>query len=283
MNKRKRSFEYSTKRLVKRKTIPRVVHARSGFGGPSLRGIIGAPNGLYNQRFGQRQERKFLDKMFPETLASDNTINDMELFLPVSGTSTPSLLNGIAEGTDYVNRVGRNVTMKSLYFQGMFAIDPTGASHPEGVVTTALDGTLTSTTATYNAAVDVIRILIVYDLQTNGSAPPMSDVLYSNYISGGDIKAGLPDTLAFMNLNYRDRFKIVMDKRIVVSSNMNNGIVYVKKFKKLNSGVTFTSTSTGESGSSVGSIATGALFMYTFSQFGKAAGLIRTRLRFTDV
>ena len=44
--KRKRD---SGKYAIKRR-IP-TIHKRSGFTGKSLRGIIGAPNGLYNQRF----------------------------------------------------------------------------------------------------------------------------------------------------------------------------------------------------------------------------------------
>lgn len=284
MHKRKADWKSRAIRYKKpRVTRQPYVAVRSGFGGPSLRGIIGAPNGLYNQRFGQRQERKFFDVMSPANLSSSGLTNNPQAVVPVGAASTtPILLNGIAEGTDYYNRVGRDVTMKSLYFQGEFAINPSVAATTSGLASLVLDNATTTAPSPYDTSFDYVRILIVYDLQTNGSFPPLSDVIYTNYISGGVVAAGVPDTLSFMNLNYRDRFKIVMDKRFPLTGNMNNGAVYIKKFKKLSTGVTYTSTSTGESGSTIGSIATGALLMYVFSQYGISSGLVRTRVRFTD-
>ena len=90
--------------------------------------------------------------------------------------------------------------------------------------------------------------------------------------------AGSFDVTSFMNLNYRDRYKIIIDKKIAMDSFSSTGTYVLKKYKKLATGVTFNSGIGG-----VGAINTGALYMLIFSQGASYVyGYGRTRIRFTD-
>jgi len=93
-------------------------------------------------------------------------------------TSTPgiTLLNGVANGTDFTDRIGRRIFMKSLYFRGFL--------RPE-------DDT---------AANNSVRIAIVYDCDPNGAAPAWTDIFKQS------------TTTSQLNLNNRDRFQILYDE-----------------------------------------------------------------------
>lgn len=120
---------------------------------------IGAPSSLYNARMGG-VESKFID-----TTGSVTTL---------STTPQIILLNGVATGTDYNTRVGREITMSSLYFRFQFA-------------------------STVNA---FLRFMIVYDKQCNGAAPAITDILSAiTFVSAN-------------NLNNKDRFVTIMDKTV---------------------------------------------------------------------
>ena len=131
-------------------------------------------------------------------------------------TGSVTLLDGVATGTDYTQRIGRKILLKSLYITGYVA--PPGA-----------------TTVGSNIA----RIILVYDSQTNGAAPIITDVLNS---------ANAADQL---NLNNRDRFKVLMDKRMALgeintvatqSYSANPSVYNVKKFIRLNHDVQYSGT-----------------------------------------
>jgi hypothetical protein len=271
-NKKRSYSKYATK-----KRIP-TIHKRSGFTGKSLRGIIGAPNGLYNQRFGQRQEQKFFDcQIFGVT---DNTGANLTLINRVPNYNILTL-NGIAEGADYFNRVGRNITMKSIYINLLFRVQidnnsPNVASSTN-TIPAGNNGQTNGQTQVGNA---FIRVLVVYDLQTNGIAPAANAILYPNYYNTntGAQEQGSIDVTSFMNLDYRDRFKIIMDKKFAMNAYGSSATYVLKKYKKLSTGVTYNSGLGG-----VGSINTGAVYILVLAQgssyvyaFGKS------RIRFTD-
>ena len=121
-------------------------------------------------------------------------------------TAAITLLNGVATGTDYTARIGRKIRMKSLYMR--IQISPVDQ--------------VTSDT--------FVRLLIVYDMQSNGTAPAITDVLNTG------------STVDHFNLNNRDRFKILMDKCIPIGANVNtatqaysNGknVYYIRKYFNL--------------------------------------------------
>jgi len=97
---------------------------------------------------------------------------------------TPGCLNQISCGTDYTQRVGRKILMKSLLMRFVAAIDPT---------------------ANLNSG-NVYRIIIYVDLQNNGAAPALADLLQ---IGGATFSYLSP-----INLANRDRIKILYDQTL---------------------------------------------------------------------
>lgn len=189
--------------------------------------------GLYNGR--NRVEMKFLDtNVAAQDMSSGPTIN---------------LVNGIAQGTDYNNRVGRRFLMKKIQIN--LEINP-------GVAQTVAEQG---------------RVLVVYDNQSNGAAPAIGDIL------------SISSTTSFMNLNNRDRFKVIWDKRykcpVVAATNNSEFIQIDQYFRKCALEVTNSGT-----GATVGSIATGGLYVIGLSD-GNTATQVPTisfncRIRYQD-
>jgi len=96
--------------------------------------------------------------------------------VPYAANSTLTLINGITQGTDYNQRIGRQIKMMNYFIRLTIAPQDT-----------------TTDTGSY-------RILLVYDLQANGVAPTPTEVLVSN------------TTTSHINLDNRDRFRVLRDK-----------------------------------------------------------------------
>lgn len=168
-------------------------------------------------------------------------------------TGTVTLLNGIATGTDFTNRIGRKVLLKSIYIKGW------------------LSNTDTTTANT------MCRLAIVYDSQSNAAAPAITDVFKS--ING----------TTHLNLDNRDRFRILYDKHYALASVDNTAtqaiagsptIFPVKLYRKLNLEEQFSGIA-----ATIGSISTGAIYMMTFSSATPTNGgafTVSTRIRFQD-
>jgi len=98
---------------------------------------------------------------------------------------TPELLNGTKEGSGFYNRIGRTICMKYLSLK------------------------LTLFQNAVNTLIDpIVRILIVYDAQANGSTPTYADIIKSYDNNGGNTSL-INDGL---NPDNRDRFKFIFDK-----------------------------------------------------------------------
>jgi len=189
-----------------------------------------------------------------------------------------SLLNAIQDGSGFYQRVGRKINMKSLNVT--LNIEPT-------------------TTNTGNVPPQYARVVVFYDAQPNGVAPIYSDVLQDITQSG----TASVTAYSSINLNNRERFKILMDKKIKLSGKaaggaplvtgqndvyeQNNGKLNITKFIKLKGIETmYKSTS---SPSTVADIATGALWCMVYGEdsgvFPDVAwnGILTSRLRYYDV
>lgn len=105
----------------------------------------------------------------------------------LDGTSlAPTLLNGLIPGSNEYNRVGRKITMDSIWIHGFFACEDTATgADPSGV-----------------------RFLLVYDNQANGAAPTWSDVILS-VNSSGTTQSGAFD---MPNSANQERFEILVDQ-----------------------------------------------------------------------
>lgn len=173
------------------------------------------------------------------------------------------LLNGIAAGTDFYQRIGRKVKLRSLLFRGdIYASD------------NATTGALS------------YRVALVYDSQTNGAAVSYSDIFQSvqfNGTTGARAYSGV-------NLNNRDRFKVLKDWTFTLAAVSltvaGNGGYHNKRSLKayipLNHDQIFSGT-----GGTLSDIQTGALFLIAIcdaNSTGDDAGTItwNTRVRFSD-
>jgi len=162
-------------------------------------------------------------------------------------------------------RVGRKITIKSVYLRGFIGVEKA----------------LQSSAAFANAAMHT-RLIIFTDMQPNGAAPAMTDLLVT------------ADSSSHLNINNRDRFKIHVDKEWVFDpywytttatqavASGGRQIWSIKKYKKLNQEVVF-STSTG----AIADITTGALYMFWIGTAASgstdANAVVSTRVRYTDI
>jgi len=175
-------------------------------------------------------------------------------------TAVPSagqilLINGVSQGTDYNARIGRKILLKSLLVRF----------------------TLTPNSGVTNGSVgDIVRIMIVYDSQTNGTQPVVADILQTSTFDDP------------INLTNRDRFKILTDKFLTMGAFTMTGTPalatgspqpkYFKIYKKFNLDVIF-----GGTGNTVGSVQTGGIFLFIMSLNNQITNLTHnSRIRFID-
>jgi len=179
------------------------------------------------------------------------------LNLPITTAGTVTVINACATGTDVINRVGRKITMKSILFNVN--------SFPVAATANALQGIM-------------LRHMIIYDTQPNsaGTVPAVTDILET------------ATTLAPLNLNNRDRFRVIYDKRSQIGSFFINATpnlvggspqnVHWSKYRKLSHDVIFSGT-----GATVGNISTGAMYILFIGDFNAVALTdFYTRIRFSD-
>lgn len=167
-------------------------------------------------------------------------------------TGSVTLINGCAQGTDFTNRVGRKYTNVAVQLEGLVQIQ---------------DGTSGPTKA---------RVMLVYDTQPNGALPAITDVLTA------------ASSVSFMNLNNRDRFRVICDWNDVIGSIdttatlayadqvIKNVSIYRKvNLETINDGV----------GATIADIQSGSIFLLTVGNTaaGNGANFIGAcRVRFTD-
>jgi len=182
-----------------------------------------------------RDELKFVDGNFVGTATTAGAIQ---------------LLNGVTQGTDYNNRIGRKMLMKSIMCRFIVKL------------------------GTVDSPGQVIRLLIVYDAQTNAALPAVTDVLQT------------ADVLSPMNLNNRDRFKILSDKWWSTGAfDQTAGALTAGEFcpamekfyKKINLEVNNSGTA-----NTIGSIATGGVYAIVIGEVATNDFELYSRIRFTD-
>jgi len=179
--------EMSSSRLSKRSRRVDVMRPRKRMGKSSKRRPqMGATSGLtgYSKR--------------PECNSVDTTFNIAADTAPVL-----ALTNGVAAGTNFYQRIGARIKMKSLHVTGFLAPDGTNSVERK--------------TPTF------ARLLIVYDRQPGirgaGVAPVMEDVLRNVTAQGG------PSSTYWSGVNMvnRERFKILRDiRRLLPAIGVNN-------------------------------------------------------------
>lgn len=168
-------------------------------------------------------------------------------FAAAATTGTITLLNGIDDGATATTRVGRKVDMSSLQFifKCNMATTTTGAAP--------------------------LRCVVVYDKQTNGVLPAITDIFAQDSIT------------APMNLANSKRF-------IVISDKIYNGIgtagpqsLIDKQYYRINLPVEFNDNSTA----TITSINTGSIYLIQWQDGGLLTTMpvntFFSRIRFTDM
>ena len=173
-----------------------------------------------------------------------------------TGAPIIKLLNGIARGDDINERNGRQVIMKSVQINMVFRPSSTQA----------------------NQLPTVVRMMLVYDKQTNATAPTIANILAP---PGSEPW----NCAALRNLEYRDRFIVLKDDFIPIASATATALQMPytphKVFLPINLPVTFNA---GDNGT-VADIATGSLYLIMLSHLAAANApevSYHARVRYAD-
>lgn len=187
----------------------------------------------------------------------------------VNTTGTVTLLANPALGSDMNNRIGRKIQLRSVYIKGSIQVQQSQT----GIVSAAT-----------TVGTQLCRMIILADLQPNGAAPAITDILNT------------ASPASHLNLNFRDRFKIYCDKTWALgpfyfntTATQSIGMVGspqmipIKKFKKINLESIYNATN----GGTIADISTGALYMVwigsTASGADDAIATLGTRVRYDDI
>lgn len=181
----------------------------------------------------------------------------------VNTTGSFTLLNGCVQGSDYTQRIGRKILLKSVYIRGF--VTPQQAVVPSA--------------ATASVAQQVRMILFV-DSQPNGAAPAVTDLLNTAHPASQ------------LNLNNRDRFKVLRDEVINFGPLMPGVGTFaelgadligdVNVYKKLNLETIYNAGNAG----TIADINSGALYMFWIGSVASndqdSLARVSARVRFLD-
>nr|UOF79006.1 capsid protein [Cressdnaviricota sp.] len=203
-------------------------------------------------------------------LGEIKSLDESSLSQTLSATAQIYPLNLIRAGSSFFNRIGRKINLKSCHLK--LYIVP--------IRTTAFPS--------------YVRVMLVYDSQTNGALPAISDIIQDTDQGGGNTT----DATSSANLNNRDRFKILTDWRIVLpSSTYTAGVITnpgfidpvsttfdLERYVKLKGLIT--QYKADSSPAVIGDIATGGLYLVTYGDAGAGNEGYRVegsaRLRYYD-
>lgn len=243
---KRKGTSFRRKQPAPKRAIPR----------PAAMGTMTANRG-FRPNYGQYNKQ--YANYFHEKKVSD--INIAPYQVNTSGSFT--LLHIPTLGTDYTARIGRKTVIKSVYIRGVVQLENVNLA-------------VSTVTISQQA-----RFILFIDLQPNGAAPVVTDVLNT------------ADPTSHLNLNNRDRFRVVKDKTFVFDPlrvdpavgpvSFNRTIYNFKCYKKLRLEVIFN----GTNGGSIADINSGALYMFWIGSAAAGTGtdsnaILSTRVRFDD-
>lgn len=206
MSKRKRGSSYNMSNRPRRRVDPTIKYDRS----LAQWQVRGRSSYSSNKRTGGfiGMENKFVDYSYSSTVSNAWTADN---------PTTTDCISAVAQGDGESSRDGRAYSINSVHIHGtvLHPVDTDKA--------TPIDG-------------DAMRIVVVHDSQTNGAEVTATEVM--------DAGASV-DWLAFRNLQFTSRFKVLFDETIVINpvgtagqdaDNFNTGInvrhfSFNKKFK----------------------------------------------------
>jgi len=154
---------------------------------------ISKPSGSTKAKSGDYQKGRELPVQPKAELKASDLALTASVFKPTGGPPTFQYLNNVTNGAEIYQRTGRKIYMKSLHVKGFI----------EG-----------SGTASANMA--ILRMVLVYDAQPNGAFPAIAD-LFQDSTAGG-----ATGFMSELNLNNRERFKILREKMWVMGPTAAN-------------------------------------------------------------
>lgn len=161
-----------------------------------------------------------------------------------STTAAVTLINGgISQGDGSASREGDEVFMKWFHFNGRLYMNSAAASTDAATM----------------------RIIIVYDKQTNGAAPSAGDILET---------VGDPNSMRFWES--KDRYMTIFDRRYGIEFNGKNA-VQIKFSKKLDLPIKFGTASTGV----IANIVKGSIYMVSLSDQASSGPTLHGDFRIT--
>lgn len=199
------------------------------------------------------------------TNATYNTYNGALLVGNTGGVACQPL-NICTTGTSLSQRIGRKIMMKSIKID--LDLRPgVGTGYSVSPLAYTLAGTLNV------AACTAIRLMLVYDRQTNGAAVYPADVLASPGGSGVGASSNFVSVTSSNNLNNRSRFLTIYDKTYIVGS-ADTTTKVVRIYKKLNLPVIYTGAVGPQDAYDCAQIQTGGLFFFAVSDGAPGSGVM---------
>lgn len=206
-------------------------------------------------------------------LWSEDSSSDQFQILKFSNAGVFTCLNAPGEGAAFYQRIGRKIAMKSIRISYAFNPWQTAGDGPE-----------------------LLRVMIIYDRQTNGVMPTLEDVLNNKVASATSLPTGRLG-MCYLNMTNSERFSILMDQCLAIPDQSNSPVENIYnsvtngkqemlqdryiKLKGLET--TYKASTVGD----VGSIATGGLYLLLTSRNsqGQCNYALRgtARLRYLDV
>lgn len=173
----------------------------------------------------------------------------------VNTTGSVTLINPVSTGSDFTNRIGRRINMTSIALRGLLSNDTVGPTEPQNC-----------------------RIMLIQDLQTNGVIATIAEIFQAAQAN------------SFMNLNNREKFKVIMDKQICLGRfnatagatlSPTPGCEIINEYRKVNIPVFFEGPN-----ADIGSISSGAIYLVTLGNSAAGVGdsnfTWSSRIRFVD-
>lgn len=143
-------------------------------------------------------------------------------------TGSLALLNGLAQGTDNDQRIGRSIRMKSVQL-------------------------LLTNTQNASATNSLLRYILFIDKQPTGVAPTVAELISTP--GGGSAYYGM------RNLDNKKRFVILKDQWVTMNSGTNNEIGVFEYYKKLDMHTVYDSSNAG----TIADISSNALYLLALS------------------
>lgn len=209
----------------------------------------GSTRGWRSYGYGRRSLGKRLRNLLSKWSPPERKYSESSAFALATDTiGVFRLMNSIGEGAGPTERVGRRITCTDFLVRLNFTIAA---------------ATITDQT---------IRVMIVYDAQTNSGAPTAAELL-ANASTGSAVM------VSPMNLDNRERFKILAEKQFTMVKGTETERAFIKIYKKIKLPTVYDAGTTGG-----GSISTGSIYLCVFGRQNDVASTydFYGRVRFID-